>query len=183
MGFAVNYTSIGALTDKQKQAIRATVSSLIEGHTWLSCEPPFFFQDDEKGLWGAAKPNFMPHPCDIASARTEELPDGTVRDLLDILCAASREHGVDWIIGHDHDGEVGRICDGVCDAKVLDTIEAFAELSQMFLDEALGEMGIDVDDPTEEFDDDSPPKRPSHPDQDGDDDDDEPPATIKMWKD
>lgn len=67
-----------------------------QGRTWLSCEPVHFFTNDEDGhLLGGSKPNFRPHPDDVASAAREALPDGSARDMLDILCGLSRDHGID----------------------------------------------------------------------------------------
>ena len=56
--------------------------------------------------------------------------------MLDVLCRLSRDHGVDWEIGHDFsDGPIGHIRSGVCDAIVLSQIEALADLKDILADE------------------------------------------------
>lgn len=143
MGFTVTYRSTKQVPPETADAIEAAADQACEGRTWLSCEPVCFFSRDVDGtLWGGSKPNFQPHPDDVAAAASEDLPDGTIRDVLDILCQLSREHSVDWSIGHDHDPHIGFIRGGLCDDEVLAQIEAFADLSDM-LSDMLGEMGFD----------------------------------------
>jgi hypothetical protein len=112
---------------------------LCQGRTWLSCEPVFFFDDDVDGhMMGCCKPNFMPHPDDVASAQAECLPDGTIQDALNVLCKLSRDHEIDWEISHDYsDGPIGFIRNGQADFEVLEQIEAFGRLA-----DALGEFDI-----------------------------------------
>jgi hypothetical protein len=121
-------------------AIQQTVQAANQERTWLSCEPVHFFPGDNDGhLFGGSKPNFMPHPDDAASAVQSGLPDGTTRDMLDILCRLSRDHAVDCEISHDDSGgPVGYIRSGICDEEVLAQIEAFADVADI-----LGELGID----------------------------------------
>jgi hypothetical protein len=74
----------------------------------------------------------MPHPDDAAAAAHSDLPDGTTRDMLDVLCRLSREHGVDWGIEHDEsDGPIGYIRGDICDDEVLRKIESFDELGDI----------------------------------------------------
>jgi len=117
---------------------------LNEGRTWLSCEPVHFhFQPMEGRLAGFCKPNFSPHPEDVASAKAEGLPDGTVHDMIDVLCELSRAHGVDWEFSHDYDpGPIGFIRKGVADGKLLEQIEGLAGLAGM--------MGEGMDDEFED---------------------------------
>jgi hypothetical protein len=106
----------------------------------LSCEPVHFFTGGDDGhLLGGSKPNFQPHPDDVASAAREGLPDGSARDMLDVLSRLSRDHGVDWEIRHDHsDGPIGYIRSGTCDDNVLSQVEAFADLADILADELDG---------------------------------------------
>jgi hypothetical protein len=133
MGFTVYYRSTEPLRPPDADAIREACGAANEGKTWLSCEPVVFFPDADDGhLFGGSKPNFLPHPDDVQSAATEGLPDGTTRDMLDILCRVSRERGVNWEISHDHsDGPIGYIRSGECDPAVVEQIEAFADLGEM----------------------------------------------------
>jgi hypothetical protein len=136
MGFSIYYRSTRPVNPAEADAIRETARTASAGRTWLSCEPIHFFGGQEDGhLFGGSKPNFQPHPDDAAAAAREGLPDGTTRDMLDILCLLSRDHKVDWDLSHDH-GPVGYIRGGVCDPRVLDQIEALADLGDI-----LGELG------------------------------------------
>jgi hypothetical protein len=139
MGFSVYYRSTRPVDKAEADAIRQATAEAIKGRTWLGCEPVHFFAGNDDGqMLGASKPNFLPHPDDAASAAHSGLPNGTTRDLLDILCQLSRDHGVDWEIGHDHsDGPVGFIRAGECDDEVREQVEAFADLGDI-LGEASG---------------------------------------------
>lgn len=138
MGFTVYYRSTRPVVPAEADAIRRAADAANEGRTWLGCEPVSFFPGDDGHLLGGSKPNFQPHPDDAAAAASEGLPDGTTRDMLDILCCLSRDHSVDWALGHDHDPAIGFIRAGVCDENALAQIEAFADLGDI-----LGELGVD----------------------------------------
>src|SRR5690242_4019442 len=127
MGFSIYYRSTRRVTAGQADAVRQAAWALDAVHSWLSCEPVCFFKDLQEGrLLGASKPNFLPHPDDAASAARSGKPDGTVLTLIDILCQLSREHGVDFEVGHDESsGPIGRVRAGVCDPDVLAQLEAF----------------------------------------------------------
>jgi len=135
MGFSIHYRSTRPVSASKVDAIRQAADELCGGRTWLGCEPVGFIQQDDGRLFGSSKPNFQPHPDDVASAAREGLPDGTTRDLLDVLCRLSRDYGIDWEISHDYsDGPVGYIRGGVCDGKVATQIEAFADLGDIIGD-------------------------------------------------
>src|SRR6185437_16335941 len=105
MGFTINYRSVRPVSPAEATAIRRAASDACRGRTWLSCEPVHFYAASDDGhLCGSSKPNFRPHPDDKASASREGLPDGTARDMLDVLCRLSKDHGIDWEISHDHSG-------------------------------------------------------------------------------
>jgi hypothetical protein len=92
-------------------------------------------------LGGSSKPNFTPHPDDVASAEAEGLPDGTLNDLLDILCQLSRQFNVDWEISRDYsDGPLGYIRGGNIDEDVRTQCTAFNDLAA-----DLGMEGLDLD--------------------------------------
>src|SRR2546426_11760610 len=129
MGFKIYYRSTRPVAPTEADAIRQAARAANEGRTWLGCEPVHFSPSDDGYLLGGSKPNFQPHPDDAAAAAREGLPDGTPRDMLDILCRLSRDHDVDWEISHDHsDGPVGYIRGGVCDDEVLLQVHALANL-------------------------------------------------------
>jgi hypothetical protein len=147
MGFSVQYESLTELSPEQAEAVRAAASEAIAGYTWLSCEPVVFFPDEGTQLSGSSKPNFMPHPEDVAAAELENLPDGTLMTAIDILCDLSRRFGIEWELSHDYsDGPIGTIVDGECDPEVVTQCEAFAELTESLG----GEMDFG------DFDDDGP---------------------------
>lgn len=121
---------------------------------------------------GGSKPNFQPHPEDIAAAESEGLPDGTVNDIITALCELSKSQRVDWEFSHDHDpGPIGFIRNGVADQSLITQINAFATLAG-----ELSGLMDDLEGP--------PDAMPSQEDANvvTEDDADDPPATIKMWK-
>jgi hypothetical protein len=97
VGFTIYYRSTRRLSPAKTNAIKRATDELCAGRTWLSCEPVCFFQDQKDGrLFGGSKPNFQPHPDDVAAAARDALPDGTVRDVIEILCRLSSDYEVDW---------------------------------------------------------------------------------------
>lgn len=141
MGFTVQYRSTRPVTSAEADAIRRDADAASDGRAWLYCEPVHLEDVEDDGtLIGFSKPNFRPHPDDAASAARSGLPAGTCRDMLDILCQLSRDHGIDWALGHDYDPDIGSIRGGVCDPSVLNQIEGFDELADI-----LGEFDPDAD--------------------------------------
>jgi hypothetical protein len=147
MGFTVYYRSTRPVGPAEAKKIEKACDALCRGRTWLGCEPVGFFPRGQDGhLLGGSKPNFLPHPDDVASAAREGLPDGTTRDMLDVLCRLSRDHNVDWEISHDYsNGPIGYVRSGVCGGEVLSQVEAFADLGDILA----GELdGLDEEDLT-----------------------------------
>lgn len=130
MGFTIDYESTKPVPRATAEQIRATTSELCQGYTWLSCEPVSFFDAAIQGKFcGASKPNFFPHPDDVASAAKEGLPDGTVTTLLEILCQLSRDYRVDWRLSHELDPRpLGFIRGGKCSSGLSDAIDGFEQL-------------------------------------------------------
>jgi hypothetical protein len=140
MGFSIGYQLTEPVTAETEAAMLDATKSLRAGRTWLSCEPPFLRNYDGV-LSGSSKPNFTPHPDDAASAESEGLPDGTLNDLLEILCQLSRQFNVDWEISHDYsDAPLGYIRGGDIDDDVRTQCEAFNDLAG-----DLGMEGFDLD--------------------------------------
>jgi hypothetical protein len=141
MGFAVAYQTTEPISPALQREMLDKINSLSSGRTWLSCEPPCLFNNDG-ALMGISKPNFSPHPDDVASARAEGLPDGTLIDLLDILCELSRDFDIEWEISHDYsEGPIGYIRNGVCDDDVRTQCTASNDLA-----DELGSPDFDLDD-------------------------------------
>jgi hypothetical protein len=160
MGFTVYYRSTRPVSQAEAEAVEQSVDDLCRGRTWLGCEPVGLFPGQADGhLFGGSKPNFQPHPDDAAAAARSGLPDGTTRDMLDILCQLSRDHGVDWEISHDYsDGPVGYVRDGVCDEAVLAQVEGFADLGDIL-------AGLEAERDAGSDDDDGPPILPFRPEE------------------
>lgn len=153
MGFAVGYSTTEQISPGLQKEINNANNELTKGRYWLSCEPPHFRDYDGDGiLRGASKPNFTPHPDDVAAFRAENLPDGTLMNLIEVLCELSRRFDIEWEIDHDHsEGPVGFIRKGVCDDEVLVQCEAFTLMAkELFgkdvLKDLLGEEGLDLED-------------------------------------
>ena len=164
MGFSITYHTTHAVTPAEAQKIRAAADKLTDGYTWLSCEPVTFYEElDDGRLAGFCKPNFHPHPDDIASALSEGLPDGTVQEMLDVLCELSQRFRVDFELTHDEtDGAAGYIRGGVCDAGLRDLITLFGGFAEFALEHSLDAMEeqskdvADAEDSDEEDDDRGP---------------------------
>jgi hypothetical protein len=129
MGFAIQYKTTELISPALQTEMIDAANTLSKGRTWLSCEPPCLFDNIGK-LVGFSKPNFLPHPEDVASARAEGLPDGTINDVLDVLCALSRQFDIEWEVSHDYaDGPIGYIRNGICDDEVRTQCDTFNDLA------------------------------------------------------
>jgi hypothetical protein len=162
LGFAVSYRSTKPVEPAKYARIQAAIKHAIRGRTWLSSEPACVSRQKDGHLCGASKPNFQPHPDDVAAARTENLPDGTISDVVRILCDVSRTEGVDWELSHDESGgPIGLIRNGIADPDVLAQIESFADICQILGDLEAGlEDAVDVGEakPLRRDDDDDEPQ-------------------------
>ena len=136
MGFAIGYETTEVVSRDAAKSIIATAFDMVKGRTWLSCGPVLLHHDETGRLGGSSKPNFMPHPDDIASAQMEGLSDGTVKDVLDVLCALSTRFNIDWLISHDY-GVVGFIRNGICDSDVQTQCYAFNDLAAELIEEGV----------------------------------------------
>ena len=166
MGFTVYYRSTEPLETDKADQVRYALRTANEGRTWLSCEPVHMFLTQMDGhLLGGSKPNFTPHPDDVASAKSQALPDGTIMDVLSILCDVSEEHGVDWEFSHDHDpGPIGCIRQGIPEPRLIEELRSISELGHVladleseFLQGLNGGEGLDDDSSPFDDDDNDPP--------------------------
>ena len=146
MGFTPYCRSTRPVAPAEANAVERDANAACGGRTWLSCEPIKFYPGGDNGhLVGGSKPNLQPHPDDAAAAARSSLPDGTTRDLIDILCQLSSKHGVDWQFSHDAGpGSIGYIRSGVCDDDVLVQAEIFAELGDLIAGEMKGNGDEDL---------------------------------------
>lgn len=145
MGFTVYYQSTESVDPSIKVALGKSLERHIMKRSWISCEPPGFFGgDDVNGiLSGGSKPNFMPQPDDYLDPDNRQ-PDGTVQDVVDILCDLSSEFGIDWQFSHDHEqGPVGFVRNGVADEDLLHEIKGIAGIGSVVAD-ALDNLPIQL---------------------------------------
>lgn len=173
MGFSLYYRTVQRVSAEKAVSIQRAAAAANERRSWLSCEPVQFNPIHIAGhLEGGSKHNFSPSAEDAAAARREELPDGTARDLIDILCTLSREHGVDWEIRHDAvPGPIGIIRRGIGSAKLLEQVDALADVTLM-LGSIEDDYGDELRCPTQ--------RRPSGGSmRDGDDESD--PPILRLW--
>jgi hypothetical protein len=140
MGFSIHYRSTETMHPALAFEIKQHAERLIGQYAWLSCEPISLQQQSDGYLEGQSKPSFFPAEADAHEADLEGLPDGTVLTLAEVLCSLSREHGIDWQLGHDYEPDwIGRICNGVADVELIEQLETFGSIGDL-LDEALDEF-------------------------------------------
>ena len=76
----------------------------------------------------------MPQPTEYLNPENE-LPDGTIQDVVDILCKLSTEYSVDWQFNHDHEeAAVGFIRNGVADEALTNEITGIAGIGSVVAD-------------------------------------------------
>ncbi|MFK8114597.1 MAG: hypothetical protein AB8B91_20515 [Rubripirellula sp.] len=132
MGLSIQYRSTDAMHPALAYEIKQHADRLSEGYSWLSCEPVTLTQLSGGFLGGASKPNFFPVEVDIDCSSKDGVPDGTVLTLAEVLCTLSREHGVDWEIGHDFESEpIGRISHGKVGEELVEQLEALGSVGDL----------------------------------------------------
>ncbi|QDT05277.1 hypothetical protein K227x_36770 [Rubripirellula lacrimiformis] len=168
MGFSIQYRSTEAVHPARAFEIKADASCLSSGFTWASCEPVVLEQQSDGHLMGTSMPNFFAEPAESdptqdpgtsasspdaqPPAADQQLPDGTVLAMTDVLCELSRRHKVDWQIGHEFESEpIGEIRRGVMDPSLREQLEAFSTIGTL------------LDELTEQDEPDEIPKPPSKP--------------------
>ncbi len=151
MGFSIHYRSTEMMHPARAYDIKQHANELIGGYAWHSCEPVELDQRSDGFLSGRSKPNFFPAECANHPAGADGLPDGTVLTLAEVLCALSREHRVDWDIGHDYEPEpIGRICDGIADDGLIEQLETVGSIGDL-LDDMLDDLDDEADDLEDEL--------------------------------
>ena len=133
MGFTIYYRSTNPVTEHTRRQVDEATDRLCAGHSWMSCEPVWFFHsaDGDQYLEGGSKPNFSLDTDDIDDAEAAGFRDGTIEDVVQVLCELSRTFGIDWVFSHDHDpGPIGFVRDGRPDAELYHQIEMIAALAE-----------------------------------------------------
>ena len=132
MGFCINYCSTRTVTAAEAEAIDQACELLCEDEEGVGCEPIEFFEClranlgelpyPEGHLSGSSKISFNSPEEDATPG--EETRIVTIHDLIDTLCQISRDHRVDWEVGHDyHEGPAGYIRSGLADDKLVTEID------------------------------------------------------------
>jgi hypothetical protein len=133
VGFCINYRSTRAVTAAEAEAIDQAASRLCDDDNWGDgCEEICFYECFEANagerpyaeghLSGSSKISFNAPEEDAMPG--EETRIVTIHDLIDTLCQISRDHQVDWEIGHDyHEGPAGYIRSGSADDKLVAEID------------------------------------------------------------
>jgi hypothetical protein len=146
MGFSIHYDATEQISPALQREMTEAANQLLEGRTWLSCEPPLL-SEYEGSFGGGVKPNVVKHPEDVAAAQQEALPDGTLNNAIEVLCELSRRFDVDWEISHDHsDGPLGYIRCGVCDEDVREFCDAMTDVAGDLFPDGFDSEGFDLDD-------------------------------------
>jgi hypothetical protein len=171
MGFSIHYRSTESMHPAQAFEIKQHAERLIHRYMWVSCEPVSLQQNTDGYLAGQSKPNFFPAEAEGAGPDLEGLCDGTVMTLAEVLCVLSREHGIDWDIGHDYEPDpIGRISNGVANNDLMEQLETLGSIGDL-LDEMVEDEDSDWESAEFWFSDDS---------AGNEDSDDEEPRVLKF---
>ena len=171
MGFSIHYRSTESMHPAQAFEIKQHAEKLVGRYSWGGCEPVLLQQQTDGYLTGQSKPIFFPAEVDSGGADLDALPGGTVLALAEVLCVLSREHDVDWEIGHNYEPEpIGCICNGIADQDLIEQLETFGSIGDLLDDMLEGDDDQWQDDELDFVD-----------DQSGDEDrDDEEPRVLKF---
>lgn len=146
MGFSIHYRSTEMMHPARAYDIKQHADELIAGYVWHSCEPLALNQRSDGYLCGCSKPSYFPPECDSHPNDANGLPDGTVLTLAEVLCVLSREHRVDWDIGHDYEPDpIGQIRNGIADEGLIEQLETVGCIGDL-LDDMLDEQDDEADD-------------------------------------
>jgi hypothetical protein len=139
VGFCIDYCSTRAVTAAEAEAIDEAANLLCD-EDGVGCEPIYFFEClqaslgelpyPEGHLSGSSKMSFnTPEEDAIPGVETHIV---TVHDLVDTLCQISRDHQVDWEVGHSGlEGPAGYIRSGVAEDKLVTEIDRlWAEIEE-----------------------------------------------------
>lgn len=139
MGFSISFRTTEQLSPARQREVLESLEQQAAGYLWLDCEPPRLMEEDGI-LLGASRLSFAADE-DIASAG-DDLPEGTINELLDCLCHVSKELEVAWEIAHnDSDGPLGYIRRGKCDKEARNECIDLADMAH-----ELKQDGMDLED-------------------------------------
>ena len=153
MGFSIYYRTTETMQPVLAYEIKQQAARLVGAYRWNSCEPVTLTQQTSGYLFGASKPNFFPPEVDSEPDDVDNMPDGTVLSLVEILNSLAREYDVVWNIGHDYEPEpIGQVNGKNVDVELLEELETLGSIGDLLEDafEVDGEESIA--DLTDEFD-------------------------------
>ncbi|MEO0531261.1 MAG: hypothetical protein AAF266_11905 [Planctomycetota bacterium] len=143
MGYTIVYRTATPVIGEKRQAVLATAEEIGSAHAWISCEPPLLMPEPESDyLFGCSKPALMIDEEELLELAEEDLPDGTLEDLVVGLCRISQSHGIDWHLGDDYEERVGTISQGVADQALKDKLDELAQLAKAFANGDFGGFGV-----------------------------------------
>jgi hypothetical protein len=165
MGVCLYFRTRGPINPTAEQAIRADVSHVGPGQSWILCEPPHFYPPEGDGiLLGGTKLNLHPWPDEYREA----MADPPERNDLDVLLAAltdwSARFELTWDL--DIDGTpLGSIDEGDCPPGLADALQAVADVADELeqFDPMTGEFAGDEPDEGPPSDDEPPDGPPTGP--------------------
>jgi hypothetical protein len=132
MGFSLNFTTTEKISPVLQVEIRDAADVLYAKYSWVLCYGPSL-QNEDGFLVCSSKLSISPDADDAADARSEGMPDGNFRTLLDCFCSLSRQFDIDWKMTHDHGGGYYIRC-GRVDEELREFCDAFGDLADDFPD-------------------------------------------------
>jgi hypothetical protein len=106
---------------------------LIQQFAWIDCEPVKLKQETDGFLAGQCGAWFC--TAEVDEDPFSSLPQAVLMTVIEVLCQLSASHHVDWVIGHDYEvGAVGRICDGLAGADLIEEIETLDSIGDLIED-------------------------------------------------
>ncbi len=129
MGLCIYFQSKETMHPALAFEIRQQAEEMSRQYLWIRWDAPRLVQHTDGFLAG----NVFPYP-DLTEKDEFEcgnLPDGDLMTMIEILCALSRDHDVDWVLRDDYGPHLGEIRQGVSDEELcqqIETLECIAEL-------------------------------------------------------
>lgn len=144
MGFCLYYRSSEPMHPALAFEIGEDVDRLVQQFDWCNCGPVKLKQETDGFLAGECGAWFRTD--DDLENPFSSLPPAVLMTVIEVLCDLSANHDVDWVIGHDYEmGPVGRICDGIADADLIEEIETLDSIGDLIEDIDRDECEADDD--------------------------------------
>jgi hypothetical protein len=142
MGFCLYYRSSEPMHPALAFEIGEDVDRLVQQFAWCNCDPVTLKQETDGFLAGESNAWFC--TGDVQDDTFSSLPPAVLMTVIEVLCQLSANHDVDWVFGHDYEvGPVGRICDGIAEADLIEEIETLDSIGDLIDDIDRDECGAD----------------------------------------